>query len=183
MRARRGAVPDRSLTDGPGKLTQALGLDLTDNGRIAEVYDDGVAAAGAPADRPAGRDHPGAPTGRGASAYPPDRGSPARRARAARCVELDHGGTGLQVETSGFDEAFDRASRLVEQAGRLGVVAGGDGAGHAVPEVVVEQAEGDALQRPRRGAHLGENVDAVLVVLDHPLQPADLTLDAPKRLR
>jgi DNA-3-methyladenine glycosylase len=43
MRARRGAVPDRSLTDGPGKLAQALGLDLSDNGRLAEVYDDGVA--------------------------------------------------------------------------------------------------------------------------------------------
>ncbi len=42
MRARRGVVPERSLTDGPGKLTQALGLDLTDNGRLAEVYDDGV---------------------------------------------------------------------------------------------------------------------------------------------
>jgi DNA-3-methyladenine glycosylase len=43
MRSRRGAVPHRSLADGPGKLTQALGLDLTDNGRAAEVYDDGVA--------------------------------------------------------------------------------------------------------------------------------------------
>ena len=42
MRARRGTVPDRSLTDGPGKLTQALGLDLHDNGRIADVFDDGV---------------------------------------------------------------------------------------------------------------------------------------------
>jgi DNA-3-methyladenine glycosylase len=48
MRARRGPVPDRSLTDGPGKLTQALGLDLTDNGRCAEVYDDGVAPPGEP---------------------------------------------------------------------------------------------------------------------------------------
>lgn len=28
MRARRGAVPDARLADGPGKLTQALGLDL-----------------------------------------------------------------------------------------------------------------------------------------------------------
>jgi DNA-3-methyladenine glycosylase len=42
MRARRGPVPHRALTDGPGKLTQALGLDLTSNGRPADVYDDGV---------------------------------------------------------------------------------------------------------------------------------------------
>ena len=43
--------------------------------------------------------------------------------------------------------------------------------------VIVEQAEGDAVQRgPRRG-DLGEHVDAVAVVLDHPLDPADLTLD------
>jgi DNA-3-methyladenine glycosylase len=48
MRARRGPVRERSLTDGPGKLTQALGLDLTDNGRTAEVFDDGVP----PPDRP-----------------------------------------------------------------------------------------------------------------------------------
>jgi DNA-3-methyladenine glycosylase len=43
MRRRRGEAPDRSLADGPGKLAQALGLDLSDNGRVAEVYDDGVA--------------------------------------------------------------------------------------------------------------------------------------------
>jgi DNA-3-methyladenine glycosylase len=42
MRSRRGPVPERSLTDGPGKLTQALGLDLGDNGRLAEIYDDGT---------------------------------------------------------------------------------------------------------------------------------------------
>ena len=55
----------------------------------------------------------------------------------------------------------------------------GHGAGHTMAEVVVEQAEGDALQRPRRRAHLGEHVDAVLVVLDHPLEAADLAFDAP----
>jgi DNA-3-methyladenine glycosylase len=43
MRSRRGSVPERALTDGPGKVAQALGLDLADNGRAAEVYDDGVA--------------------------------------------------------------------------------------------------------------------------------------------
>jgi DNA-3-methyladenine glycosylase len=43
MRSRRGPVPDRALADGPGKLTQAVGLDLADNGRKADVYDDGLA--------------------------------------------------------------------------------------------------------------------------------------------
>jgi DNA-3-methyladenine glycosylase len=39
----RGRVPDRMLADGPGKLTQAFGIDLAANGLPAEVYDDGVA--------------------------------------------------------------------------------------------------------------------------------------------
>ena len=42
MRARRGPVPDARLADGPGKLAQAFGLDLADNGRLAVVYDDGI---------------------------------------------------------------------------------------------------------------------------------------------
>lgn len=48
MRVRRGAVADRSLTDGPGKLTQAFGLDLSHNGERAAVYDDGVPPPEAP---------------------------------------------------------------------------------------------------------------------------------------
>ena len=32
MRERRGARPDRDLCSGPGKLTEALGIGLTDNG-------------------------------------------------------------------------------------------------------------------------------------------------------
>jgi hypothetical protein len=47
-----------------------------------------------------------------------------------------------------------------------------------VPEVILEQAERDRLQRARRGGHLGQDVDAVLVLFDHLLQAADLTLDA-----
>jgi DNA-3-methyladenine glycosylase len=42
MRARRGARPDRELANGPGKLTQAFGIDLTDNGRRVNIHDDGV---------------------------------------------------------------------------------------------------------------------------------------------
>ena len=32
MRARRGGLPDRQLCSGPGKLTQALGIELSENG-------------------------------------------------------------------------------------------------------------------------------------------------------
>jgi DNA-3-methyladenine glycosylase len=45
MRARRGPVRDGRLADGPGKLAQAFGLDLGDNGRLAVVYDDGIEVA------------------------------------------------------------------------------------------------------------------------------------------
>ena len=59
----------------------------------------------------------------------------------------------------------------------------GHRAGHAVAEVLVEQADGDALQRLRGRRHLGQDVDAVLVVLDHPLQSAHLTFDAAQPLQ
>ena len=41
MRVRRTYRPDRSLADGPGKLAKAFGLDLTNNGDRANVFDDG----------------------------------------------------------------------------------------------------------------------------------------------
>ena len=42
MRTRRSGRADRVLADGPAKLAQAFGLDLTTNGALAEVYDDGT---------------------------------------------------------------------------------------------------------------------------------------------
>jgi len=52
--------------------------------------------------------------------------------------------------------------------------------GHAVLQVFVEQVHPDALQRLGDGGQLGEDVDAVGVVVDHPLQAANLSLDAPE---
>src|SRR5581483_11290505 len=49
---------------------------------------------------------------------------------------------------------------------------------HAVVHVLVEDAEGEAVERRRHGGDLREHVDAVAVVLDHPLDPAHLPLDA-----
>jgi len=47
---------------------------------------------------------------------------------------------------------------------------------HAAGHVLIEQTQGDGLQGLRGGTDLGEDVDAVLVVLDHLLQPPDLPL-------
>jgi hypothetical protein len=44
--------------------------------------------------------------------------------------------------------------------------------------VFLQQRQGERLQRLGRGGDLGQHVDAVLVVLDHPLQAPDLSLDA-----
>src|SRR5215207_916319 len=53
---------------------------------------------------------------------------------------------------------------------------------HAVGEVLLEQLEGEGLQRLGGSRDLGEDVDAVLVLLDHPLQAADLALDTAQAL-
>ena len=45
-------------------------------------------------------------------------------------------------------------------------------------DVVFEQAHGDLLQAVGRGGDLGEDVDAVLILLHHPLEPPYLTFDA-----
>ena len=41
----------------------------------------------------------------------------------------------------------------------------------------LEQFEGEGLQRLGRSRDLSQDVDAVLVLFDHVLQPADLSLD------
>src|SRR4051794_31333930 len=77
---------------------------------------------------------------------------------------------------SGADQAGDRVARLLDLL--VGARAAlGDGVGDAVPEVLVEQRQGHRLQRPGRGGDLRQDVDAVLVLVDHALQPADLTFD------
>ena len=51
------------------------------------------------------------------------------------------------------------------------------GAHHTGVGVSVEQSEHDLVQGGLGGADLGEDVDAVAVVFDHPLDPADLPFD------
>src|SRR4051794_33855355 len=81
---------------------------------------------------------------------------------------------------SGTDEPGDGGRRL----GDLGVGGGpvvvgtaGDRIADAVAQVVVEQAESHRLQGLGGRGDLGEDVDAVGVVLDHPRDAAHLTLD------
>src|SRR5699024_658462 len=82
---------------------------------------------------------------------------------------------------SGPDQARDGLVGLLELLVGLGAAVL-DGAGHAVAEVLLEQAERDGLQRPGHRGDLREDVDAVLVLLDHPLQTAGLPLDAAQPL-
>src|SRR5699024_10481079 len=59
-----------------------------------------------------------------------------------------------------------------------GLLALDHGVVDAVTHMVVQQAEGDVAQGRVRGTDLGEDVDAVLLLVDHPVNPADLALDA-----
>jgi hypothetical protein len=63
--------------------------------------------------------------------------------------------------------------------GLLGALAG-VGVDDAVGGVLVEQPQGDLVQRGLDGGDLGEHVDAVAVLVDHLLHAADLPLDAPQ---
>lgn len=49
--------------------------------------------------------------------------------------------------------------------------AGADDVGHAVVDLLVEQQERDALQARLGRAHLDQHVDAIAVLLHHPLEP------------
>src|SRR6266540_2229000 len=50
----------------------------------------------------------------------------------------------------------------------------------AVAHVVIQKAHADRLQGCRHRVELGEDVDAVLILVDHALQASDLSLDAPQ---
>src|SRR3954452_18282916 len=72
---------------------------------------------------------------------------------------------------------MDCLEQLVGLRLRFGFVAGGEGAGDAMIDVLVEDLEAEALERGGDGADLGEDVDAVAVVGDHALDSAHLPLD------
>src|ERR1700744_4768898 len=82
-------------------------------------------------------------------------------------------GTGPSPAVSATDEAAERGAQLVDFLGPLGAV----GVDHAVAGVVVDQAERDLVERRLDRADLGEHVDAVTLLLDHPRDPPHLPLD------
>src|ERR671932_138032 len=61
---------------------------------------------------------------------------------------------------------------------RLVVVARAGGVDDAVGDVVLEEPEADGLQGLRDGRDLGEDVDAVRVLVHHALKSPDMPLDA-----
>src|SRR5215475_14978563 len=85
-------------------------------------------------------------------------------------------GAGASGQRSAAYEAGDRVGRLADLLLGLGA-APLRGLDHAVGQVLLEQLQGEGLQRLRGGRDLSEDVDAVLVLVYHPLQAADLALD------
>lgn len=67
--------------------------------------------------------------------------------------------------------------------GRVAGAFGFDGgAGYAVADVLFEQVQGDGVERLGDRGNLGEDVDAVLVFIDHAGDAADLPFDAAQAL-
>src|SRR6476646_6649116 len=63
---------------------------------------------------------------------------------------------------------------------RVGVRSCDEAVRDAMSEMVLQQRHGDLVQRTGDRGDLREDVDAVGVLLNHPLDPADLTLDTAK---
>lgn len=78
---------------------------------------------------------------------------------------------------SGSQQTFDGLGCFVDEFGRAGAVAGRCGTCDAVLEVLVEQPDTDTLEALADRSELREDVDAVGVVLDQPLEPAHLPFD------
>jgi hypothetical protein len=51
---------------------------------------------------------------------------------------------------------------------------------HAVVHVISQDEQGDLLLGADVAGDLGEDVNAILLLIDHALHPANLTLDAPQ---
>src|SRR5215210_445218 len=79
----------------------------------------------------------------------------------------------MDRRSAATEQAADRRHQLLG----LLVAAPVRRAHHAVFRVVLEQLERDLVERRLDRGDLGDDVDAVTVLLDHPVDPADLALD------
>src|SRR5687768_1447549 len=95
---------------------------------------------------------------------------------AAGCCRV-----GVACGRSALDEAGDGGGRLAQPlAGRVAAL--DHGLGDAVADVAVEQPRRHRLEGAAHRRDLGEDVDAVPVVLDHGGDALGLALDAPEAL-
>src|SRR6185312_7776932 len=114
----------------------------------------------------------------------PRRVRPERSRSRARRSEPPPRGRGRLRRGSGTS-ALLGAGKAVDGFEKLAALLGGDlgvprleRSRDAVVHMVVEDLERDALERRRGGRDLREDVDAVALVLDHPLDAAHLPFDA-----
>lgn len=73
------------------------------------------------------------------------------------------------------DHPTDRAHELFGL--EIRIVGSTVAADEAMTDVVVEQPQSDLVQRRPRGVDLGDDVDAIPIVSDHPGDPPDLPFD------
>jgi hypothetical protein len=74
--------------------------------------------------------------------------------------------------------ATDHFHQLGDLAALLGLVAGGDCAFDAMGDMIAQDDFFRASQRRTHGRDLGDDIDAIAIVLDHPPKATDLTLNA-----
>src|SRR3546814_17654777 len=82
---------------------------------------------------------------------------------------------------SGPDEPGDGLRVFLDLGLRRGAAHSGS-PDDAVAQVLLEQTEGDRAQRLGHRGDLGEDVDAILLLLDHPLKASCLPLDPAQSL-
>jgi hypothetical protein len=86
-------------------------------------------------------------------------------------------GVGLRA-----DKPRDGGARLADLFVR-NIATFGNGFGDAMAEMVLEQSERNRFQSFRCGRYLGENVYAICVVFDHPVDTTDLPLSPAQPLQ
>jgi len=79
-------------------------------------------------------------------------------------------------------EALHRGQELLDLLSGLGLVPRRDCAGDAVLDVLVEDLERERFERRIDGGDLSQDLDAIAIFFEHPLDSAHLSLDAMKPL-